>query len=146
MQAARVDPAHAARHDHRARRRPQTSGYSSSRVSAVCCFESFRRAERAAIGERQPLQVEQDRRGHERPGERSAPGLVGPRHVAAAEIAVEREQASPLSAAALAASCVACGGSPSRGVSTAVPTRWAHGGSAAEPGWVLEQPIRPGGQ
>ena len=56
-------------------------------------------AQRAAVGQRQPLEVEQHRGRHERPGQRAAAGLVGAGHVAAAELAVEGEQAA---AAALA--------------------------------------------
>ena len=86
-----------------------TSGYSSSRISAVCCFESFSRRERAAVGEGQPLEVEQHRGRDERPGERAAPRLVGAGHVAAAELTVEREQPASVSAAGPSAceSCVA---------------------------------------
>ena len=48
--------------------------------------------ERAAVGQRQPLEVEQDGGGDERPGERAAPGLVGAGDEAAAELAVEGEE------------------------------------------------------
>jgi hypothetical protein len=48
--------------------------------------------ERAAFGQRQPLEVEQNGRRDERPGQRAAAGLVGTRDEAALERAVESEE------------------------------------------------------
>ena len=46
-----------------------------------------------ALGTADPLEVDQHPRGEQRPGQRAPPGLVHARHEAAAEGAVEAEQA-----------------------------------------------------
>ena len=51
------------------------------------------RTEGAQLARGERVVVEQHARGHERPGEAAAAGLVGARHEAHAEPAVEREQA-----------------------------------------------------
>ena len=50
--------------------------------------------EREPLGAADPLQVDQDAGGEQRPGQRPAPRLVHTGHEAAAEGAVEAEQAS----------------------------------------------------
>ena len=92
MQAAVVDAAHAARdddrllgraHDDRVQRRPHLG-----RV----LLGVVQHRERAPLGERERLHVEQHGRGDQWAGEAAAPGLVGARDVPKAQLAVELEQ------------------------------------------------------
>jgi hypothetical protein len=48
--------------------------------------------QRAPVRERQPVLVEQDRCGEQRPGEAATAGLVRSRDEAVAELAVERKE------------------------------------------------------
>ena len=72
-----------------------TRGYRSSRASIECCLESLSARERAQVGQRQLLVVEQHRGGDQRPGEAAAAGLVGARHEAHAQPAVVTEEPRP---------------------------------------------------
>ena len=99
VQPAAVDAAHAARHDHRARRRPHHQRVELLAGLGGVLLRVVQAGERPAVREREPVEVEQDRGGHERPGERAAAGLVGARHEAAADLAVEGEQAAPVAGA-----------------------------------------------
>ena len=93
VQAARVDPAHAARHDHRLRRRAHDERVELLAAGLGVLLRVVEPRERAPVGERQPLQVEEDRGSEQRARQAAAAGLVGARDEAVAELAVEREQA-----------------------------------------------------
>ncbi len=101
VQAARVDPAHAARDDDDARRVRRTIGNSSSRASARVLLGVVQRAQRAQLARRQRVVVEQHACRDERPREAAASGLVGAGDQRHAEAAVEGEQATPASRARL---------------------------------------------
>ena len=68
----------------------------------MCCLESFSALSARSSRVVSALVVEQHRGGDERAGEAAAAGLVGARHEADSERAVEGEQAV---AAALVAGC-----------------------------------------
>ena len=93
MQAAIVDPAHAADDDAGPRRRPQDGGEHLLAPLRGHLLGVVQPGQRAAIGVREGLVVDQDRRGDQRPRQAAAPGLVGAGDEAAAEAAVEGEQA-----------------------------------------------------
>ena len=71
-----------------------TAGYISSRCSGFICLESCRPESARRSDVRERLVVDQHRGGDQRPGEAAAPGLVGAGDEAAAEAAVEGEQAA----------------------------------------------------
>ena len=68
-----------------------TSGYSSSRPELGVLLRVVQPRERAAIRQRQPLEIEQDGRSDQRAGERAPSGLVGPGYEAPFERAIEGE-------------------------------------------------------
>ena len=85
-----------------------TSGYSSSRISAVCCFESFRR-----VSARRSESVSRSRSNSTAaatsgPASEPAARLVGARHVAAADLTVEGEEPASRPRPALRPACLAC--------------------------------------
>jgi hypothetical protein len=101
VQAVLVDPAHAARGDGHARR-----GADHQRVEGLPLFDVVdlrvvEAGERPYLAGGQALVVEQHSGRDQRPGEASAPRLVGPRDEAAAVGAIEAEEAArrPLAAA-----------------------------------------------
>jgi hypothetical protein len=103
VQAAAVDAAHAPRH-----RVDLDGGAQDEREQPltgldVVLLGVVQRAERADVGDRERLEVEEDGRGDERTGEAAAAGLVGPGDPADAQPAVELEQAPAGAALGLAA-------------------------------------------
>jgi hypothetical protein len=91
MKPARVDPANAA-HDHgRPRRRPQHERVELLAAGLVVLLRVVQAGECTTVGQRELLEVEQDRRGHERPSETAAPRLVRTSNEALAERAIEGE-------------------------------------------------------
>ena len=102
MQAASVDPAHAAHRDRDPRRRPHDDRVQRLALLGGPLLGVVEVAERAAVAQREPLVVEQDRGGDQRARERAAPGLVGAGDEARAELAVEAEQPRRPPPAALA--------------------------------------------
>ena len=95
MQAARVDPAHAAGDDHRPGGRAQHERVELLARLGGVLLGVVQAAQRAAVRQGQALEVEQHGGGDQRARERAAAGLVGAGHVAAAELPVEGEQAAP---------------------------------------------------
>ncbi len=93
MQAAAVDAAHAARDDVDLDRRAQHEREQRLARRGVVLLGVVQRAERADLADAERLEVEEDGGRDERPGEAAAAGLVGARHPADAEAAVEAEQA-----------------------------------------------------
>jgi hypothetical protein len=88
VQSVRIDAAHAARHDHGPGSRAHDEGVE---LLPACLGELLRVVEarqRLPVGERQALEVEQDRRREQRSGEAAATGLVRTRDEAVAELAV----------------------------------------------------------
>jgi hypothetical protein len=92
VQAAPVDPADAARDDDRLRRRPHDQRVELLAAGLGVLLRVVEPRERAPVRQRQPLDVEQDSGGEQRPRQATAPGFVGTRDEAVAELAVEREQ------------------------------------------------------
>ncbi len=79
-----------------------TSGYSSSRRFLRVLLRVVEPRERAAVAQREPVEVEQHGRGEQRPCQTAAAGLVRPGHEAVAELTVERKEPP---AAALRRAC-----------------------------------------
>ena len=103
-----VDSAHAARDDHRA-----SGGAQHERVELLARLRGVllgvvEAGQRAPVGQGQALEVEQHGRRHQRAREPAAAGLVGAGDVAAADVAVEGEQAA-------SAGLAATGGPPGSG-------------------------------
>ena len=105
VQAAAVDPGGGADDDADPGRRPQHAGEHLQPPLLGHLLGVVQAGEGAAVGVREPLVVDQDRGGDQRPGQATPPGLVGAGDVATLEAAVEGEQA----AAAGQPAAAACG-------------------------------------
>jgi hypothetical protein len=128
VQSVRIDAAHAARHDHGPGSRAHDEGVE---LLPACLGELLRVVEarqRLPVGERQALEVEQDRRREQRSGEAAATGLVRTRDEAVAELAVEGEQpaaAAPGRAGALGGARYPAARAPARGFRSSLEaSRW----------------------
>jgi hypothetical protein len=91
VESARVDAAHAAHHDRRLRRRPEDERVEPLAARLVVLLGVVQPGERAAVGQRQAVEVKQDRGRDERPGEAAAAGLVSTRDEAPLERPIEGE-------------------------------------------------------
>jgi hypothetical protein len=103
VQAPRVDAAHAAHDDRGLGRSTQYKRVELLTAGLGVLLRVVESRERAPVGERQLLDVEEDRGGDERPGETAAARLVRAGYVAALERAVIGEEPPARSAAALRA-------------------------------------------
>jgi hypothetical protein len=92
MQAARVDAAHAARHDHRLRGRAHDDRVELLAAGFRVLLRVVEPREGATVRQRQALQVEENGGREQRARQATAPGLVSARDEAAVELAVECEQ------------------------------------------------------
>jgi hypothetical protein len=91
VEPARVDAAHAADHDRRPRRGAKDERIELLATGLVVLLRVVQACERAAVGQRQALEIEQDGGRDERPGEAAAPRLVGTSDEALPERPIEGE-------------------------------------------------------
>jgi hypothetical protein len=101
VQAAGVDPAHAADRHRHPRHRPDHARVELLTLLGAALFGVVEHAERPAVAHRQPLVVDQHPGGDQRPRERAAPGLIGAGDEPRAQLAVELEQLRRLTSPAL---------------------------------------------
>jgi hypothetical protein len=95
VEAARVDAAHAAGNDARLGGGPHHERIELLTARLRLLLRVVVARECPALGQREALEVEQNRGRGQRARERAAPGLVGTRYEPPAEITVESEQLAP---------------------------------------------------
>jgi hypothetical protein len=105
VQAACVDSADASDHDRRLRGRAQHERVQLLTAGLGVLLGVVQTSQRAALGEGQLLEIEEDRCGDKRAGERPATSLVSPGNEAPIERPVEREKTSAGASGTLLRGC-----------------------------------------